>query len=152
MSFHGKTNRAQTRSSFWPDVGMTLSFLLANALLRAEAWLPFVPSLQSRLGVSARKYNPSPIFFRGKGMRSYLENFVESLFPWSKPGGGKTSLGVCTVCTWCDGRGYLKKNANVWRACPKCYGGHFWIPPSPHEEEFAESGLSQNKENGRLTS
>jgi hypothetical protein len=52
MSFHGKTNRAQTRSSFWPDVGMTLSFLLANALLRAEALLPFVP-----LGVVFRGTN-----------------------------------------------------------------------------------------------
>jgi len=72
-------------------------------------------------------------------MRSYLENFVEALFPWSKPGSGQTSLGVCTTCTWCDGRGYLKKNANVWRACPECYGGHFWIPPSPDWEEFAES-------------
>ena len=71
-------------------------------------------------------------------MRSYLENFVEALFPWSKPGSGQTSLAVCTICTWCDGRGYLKKNANVWRACPECYGGHFWIPPNG--EELAESG------------
>jgi len=85
-------------------------------------------------------------------MRSYLENFVESLFPWWKRGSGKTSLGVWTVCTWCEGRGYLKKNANGWRACPECYGGHFWIPPSPHEEEFAVSGLSQNKKNVRSTS
>jgi len=113
--------------------------------------------LQSRLGVSALgSTTPSvrcgAILFRGKEMRSYLETFVESLFPWSKPGGGKTFLGICTVCTWCDGRGYLKKNANVWRACPKCYGGHFWIPPSPHEEEFAVSGLSQNKKNVRSTS
>jgi hypothetical protein len=101
----------------------------------------------------ARKHNPSvgggAILFTilaseaarycsGELMRSYLENFVEALFPWSKPGGGKTSLGVWTACTWCDGRGYLKKNANVWRACPECYGGHFWIPPSPDGEEFAE--------------
>src|SRR5262249_49562593 len=88
---------------------------------------------------------------RGNEVRSYLENFVEALFPWSKPGGAKTSLGVWTACTWCDGRGYVKKNANVWRACPECYGGHFWIPIPPDEEEFAESGLSQNKKNFRLT-
>src|SRR5215831_14589564 len=75
-------------------------------------------------------------------MQSYLENFVEALFPWSKPGGGKSSLGICTTCTWCDGRGYLKKNANVWRACPECYGGHFWIRPSPGGEELAESAMS----------
>jgi hypothetical protein len=82
-------------------------------------------------------------------MRSYLENFVESLFPWSKPGGRKTSLGVWTVCTWCEGRGYLKKNANVWRVCPECYGGHFWIPPSSDAEELAESGLSQTNKHVR---
>jgi hypothetical protein len=82
-------------------------------------------------------------------MRSYLENFVESLFPWSKPGGGKTSLGVWTVCSWCEGRGYLKKNANVWRVCPECYGGHFWIPPSPDAEKLVESGLSQSNKHVR---
>ena len=69
---------------------------------------------------------------------SYFEDFVEALFPWSKPGSGKRSLGVWALCTWCKGKGYFKKSANVWRPCPECCAGHFWVPPSPDGEECAE--------------
>ena len=65
---------------------------------------------------------------------SYLEGFVEALFPWSKPGSGMRSLGVWAICTRCTGRGYLKKSTNVWRPCPNCYAGHSWLVPCPDEE------------------
>jgi hypothetical protein len=64
---------------------------------------------------------------------SYLEGFVEALFPWSRSGSGKRSLGVWTFCTRCKGKGYLKQSTNIWRPCPDCYAGH-----SFDEEERAE--------------
>jgi hypothetical protein len=75
---------------------------------------------------------------------SYFEDFVEALFPWSKPGSGKRSLGVWAPCTSCEGKGYLKKSANVWRPCPECYAGHFWVPPSPDGEDAQNVWRRQN--------
>ena len=68
---------------------------------------------------------------------SYLKGFIEALFPWSKSGSGKRSLGVWAFCTCCEGKGYLKKSTNVWCPCPECYAGHFWFLPPPDEQEVA---------------
>jgi hypothetical protein len=81
---------------------------------------------------------------------SYFEDFVEALFPWSKPGSGKRSLGVWAPCRSCEGKGYLKKSANVWHPCPECYAGHFWVPPSPEGEECPERG-AESKQNVQTT-
>ena len=81
---------------------------------------------------------------------SYFEDFVEALFPWSKPGSGKRSLGVWAPCRSCEGKGYLKKSANVWHPCPECYAGHLWVPPS-HEGEECPERVAESKQSVQAT-
>jgi hypothetical protein len=54
----------------------------------------------------------------------YLNQLVANLFPWSKPGSRAGYLGTWKICTRCQGIGYVKRNAQVWQACPECYAGH----------------------------
>ena len=50
---------------------------------------------------------------------SVIEDLVDRLIP----GGGKGLLGKWTYCRECEGRGYTRKNQNVWQVCPACYAG-----------------------------
>jgi hypothetical protein len=55
---------------------------------------------------------------------SVVEDLVDRLIPE----GGKGLLGKAEVCRECEGRGYTRKNQNVWQTCHKCYAGRCWIP------------------------
>jgi hypothetical protein len=65
---------------------------------------------------------------------SLAEGMVESLFPWARAGGGRSFLGRWMVCTHCDGRGYTRKSAIGWQACPGCYAGRCLVSEADHSE------------------